>query len=74
MKLYLNAENVTPSDTHHVNYTKLWVGDAGNVKIVTSGGQTVTLVGFGNGTTIEGIEIVQVLATDTTASLIVGMW
>jgi len=73
--IYFNAEAVTPSDTHHVNYTKLWVGDAGNVKVMTGGGQIVTFVGLQNGgSTPEGLEIQIVYSTGTTADYIVGMW
>lgn len=68
-----NAEAVTPSDSTNVAGLALWVGGAGNISIITAGGQTVTLSGVQAGTLIP-LEFSRVRSTGTTATNIVRMW
>lgn len=50
----------------------LYVGGAGNVAIKTRGGQSVTLTAVPVGSRIDWVLIERVLATGTTATLLVG--
>lgn len=70
-----NAEAVTPSNTLELAAVSraLYVGGAGNVKVVTLGGDTVTLVGATAGEIIP-IRVKQVLSTGTTATSIVSLY
>lgn len=71
---YARAEAITPNDsTDLTNSTRaLWIGGAGNVKVDTVGGDTVTLVGALVGTIIP-IRAKRVYATGTTATNLVGL-
>lgn len=62
---------VAPSDTAQVNYDGLIVGTGGVVTVVDSQGVT-TAITCVSGQTIPG-KIVQVKATGTTASNLVGL-
>lgn len=67
---------ITPSDTvTFPNATRaIWVGGAGNIAIVAQGDTTpVTISGVAAGTMLQ-IAAAQVMATNTTATLLVGMW
>lgn len=67
-----NAVAITPSDSAFVNLVGLYVGGAGNVTVKCSaGGAAVTFTAPPVGTIIP-LQIVQVMATDTTATLLVG--
>lgn len=66
------AAAVTTSDTAPNVFTRLYVGGAGDVKVVTENGDTVTFKAVPVGTQLE-IRVKQVLATGTTATYIVGM-
>ena len=67
------AEAITPADsTLQHQYRAFYVGTAGDVKVITKGGDTVTFVGCVAGQ-IYDIEITQVLSTGTAASDIVGL-
>lgn len=68
-----NASAVTPSDSADASGLALWVGGAGNISIITAGGQTVTLSGVQAGTLIP-LEFSRVRSTGTTATNIVRMW
>ena len=67
------AAAVTPSDTTEIFSNALYVGGAGNVSVVTEGGDTVTFSGVQAGTTLV-IRATKVRATSTTATAIVRMW
>lgn len=65
---------VTPSDTAtiNINAAALYVGGTGNVAVVTTGGSTVTFSSVPAGTILP-VQVTQVLATGTTATLMVAM-
>jgi hypothetical protein len=68
-----NAAAVTPSDTANLPTAskRLWVGGAGNVKVLTVGGSTVTYTAVPAGTYLK-VRALQVFATGTTATNIVA--
>lgn len=78
------ASEVTPSDTNNIpsvssengrgnNGCTLYIGTAGDVKVLTSGGDEVTFVGLLGGQFIP-VNVVKVFATSTTASNILALW
>lgn len=69
------AFNITPNDNVDlVAYPRaIWVGGAGNLALVTTGGNTVTLQGIVAGTLLP-IRAKKVLSTGTTATLLVGLY
>lgn len=70
-----NAAAVTPNDSTDLetDARALWVGTSGNVKIDTTGGQTVTFVGVIGGSIVP-MRTRRVYATGTTASNILAIW
>lgn len=66
------AAAVTTSDTGPNVFTRLYIGGAGNVAVVTEAGNTVTFTAVPVGTQLD-IRVKQILATGTTATNIVGM-
>lgn len=66
------ASSVTTSDTGPNVFTRLYIGGAGDVAVVTENGETVTFKAVPVGTQLD-IRTKQVLATGTTATYIVGM-
>ena len=68
-----HAADVTPSDSAELAYVskRLWVGGAGNVTIVTAGGETVEYASVPAGTYLN-VRARQVNATGTTATNIVA--
>lgn len=69
---YPTAKAITPSDTAGNSYRAIYVGGAGNVAVVTAGGDTVTFTAPPVGSIIP-VETQKVLSTGTTATLLVGM-
>lgn len=72
---FINAVAVTPSDTVAlaVPSGSIWVGGAGNLKVVMVGSATaVTFTGVLAGTLLP-IKVAQVVATLTTATNIVSL-
>ena len=71
----IHAVAVTPSDADELATVSraLYIGGAGNVVVVTYGGDTVTLVGATAGQIIP-IRVKQVKATSTTATSIVSLY
>ena len=69
------AAAVTPNDSADLaNVSRaLYIGGSGDIKVTTSGGDTVTLVGVVAGSVIP-LRVARVFATDTTASDIVALW
>lgn len=75
------AAAVTPSNTVNIpaitggtnNGCVLYVGGAGNIKVLTIGGDEVTLVAVPAGSFIP-VNILRVFATGTTATSIVALW
>lgn len=69
---YASAKAITPSDTVQQTYRAIYVGGAGNVTVVTSGGDTATFTAPPVGTIIP-VETSLVKATGTTATLLIGL-
>ena len=75
------AAAVTPSDTVNIpaltggnnNGCVLYVGGAGNLKVLTVGGDEVTLTAVPVGTFVP-VQVLRVFATGTTATNIVALW
>jgi hypothetical protein len=67
------AAAVTPSDTTEIYASALFVGGAGNVAVVTEGGDTVVFSGVQAGSMLV-LRIRQVRSTSTTATNIVRLW
>jgi len=76
MREYRHAQVVTPHATSSLPaICRLWVGGAGNVNVITDGGETVLISGLQTGSmTPEGLGIARLLVADTTATLIVAVW
>ena len=51
----------------------LYVGGAGNVKVITAGGDKVTFLNVAEGFVLP-VNVIQVFATDTTATGIIALW
>jgi hypothetical protein len=73
---------VTPSDTVDIpsvtggtsnNGCVLYIGVAGNLKVDTAGGDTVTFVGVNAGSFFP-VQVLRVWATGTTATSIIALW
>ena len=72
-----NVALITPHDTNELSYATRGIsfGTAGDLKVVTLGGQTVTIPdGALAAGVIEALRVVQVYSTGTAASDIVGYW
>ncbi len=69
---YATAAAITPSDTVAQTYRAIYVGGAGNVSVVTAGGNTVTFTAPPVGTILP-VEVQFVRATLTTATLLIGL-
>jgi hypothetical protein len=69
---YSTAAAITPSDTAAQTYRAIYVGGAGNVAVQTTGGNTVTFTAPPVGTILP-IEVQKVMATNTTATLLIGL-
>jgi hypothetical protein len=69
------AAAVTPNDsTDLTNFARaLYVGGAGDVSLITTGGDTVTFAGVAAGTILP-VRTARVRDTDTTATSIVAIW
>lgn len=63
---------LTPSDTTTFTPSVLYIGGAGNVKVVTAAGNTRTFA-VTAGQTL-GCMVTKVFQTDTTATLLVRYW
>lgn len=63
---------VTASDSTIVNFRSLYVGTTGNVAVTMKNGQVVTFPGVPAGMILP-IVVTKVMATNTTASNIVGL-
>ena len=75
------AAAVTPSDTVNIpavtggtnNGCVLYIGGAGNVKVLTVGGDEVTFSSAQAGLVIP-VQVLKVFSTGTTATNIVALW
>jgi hypothetical protein len=84
-QLTLNADIFTATLQNYVVYAMspqsglgnpgcyLYIGGAGNVSVVTLGGDTITFAGVPAGTTLP-IQVVKLRSTGTTATLVNAMW
>jgi len=66
-----DAFAITPHDTNQQRAAALYTGSGGNIAVKTEDGTTVTFASAAAGTTLP-IKVLQVLATGTTASNILG--
>lgn len=73
---YPNAQVITKSDTTTYNppLRALYIGGTGNVSVDTAGGQPGVLFSALPVGAIIPVTAVKVNSTNTTATLIVGMW
>ncbi len=69
------AADVTPSDSTDLatSARSLWIGAAGDVRLTTVGGDTVTFVGCTGGSLLP-VRAARVHATGTTATNIIALW
>lgn len=69
-----DAIAITPSDSAELSHIvrQIYVGAAGDVKVVSAGGQTVIHVAVPAGSYISGLRIRKVFSTGTTASSMIG--
>ncbi len=66
------AAAVTASDSTVVNFRSLYIGATGNVAVTMKNGQVVTFVGVPTGMILP-VVVTKVMATNTTATSIVGL-
>lgn len=66
-----DAFAITPSDSTTQRASALYIGGAGNVAVKTEDGTTVTFTGAQAGSILP-VRVLQVLATSTTATAILG--
>lgn len=66
-----DAFAITPSDATTQRALAIWVGSAGNVAVKTEDGTTLTFAGAQAGSIIP-VRTSQILATNTTASSLIG--
>lgn len=69
---YSSAKAITPSDTAGNTYRAIYVGGAGNVAVTTEGGDVTTFTAPPVGSIIP-VSTQKVMATGTTATLLVGL-
>lgn len=69
------AEAVTPSDSTNLTNpaSALYIGGAGNVVVITTGGDTVTFNSLAAGSILP-LRVARVKSTNTTATNIVALW
>jgi hypothetical protein len=69
------AFNIAPGDGSDMAFETraIWVGGAGTMKVATRAGDIVTLQGITAGSLIP-LRVVRVYSTDTTATLLVGLY
>jgi hypothetical protein len=68
-----NIPNVASQDGLGNNGSVLYVGNTGNLKVMTVGGDEVTFVNIQGGSFIP-VQVLRVFATGTTASNIIALW
>ena len=71
---YQNAFAIAPDDA--IDLTKpciLWIGGAGALKVITIGGDTVTLAAVPAGTQLN-LRVTRVFNTGTAATAIIGLY
>lgn len=74
MTQYNGFAALTPSDSTEVNCKAIYVGGAGNVAVRSKGGTAVTFTAPPVGTILPiSLDGGQVMATNTTATLLIGL-
>ena len=69
-----NIDSITPADSELVNMSRaVYVGSAGNMKVITYGDETITFQGIPAGSLLP-IVVKQIYSTDTTASAILVLY
>lgn len=70
-----HLEAITPNDAADLTFATraIWVGTAGDVKVTTVGGETVTIPNVPSGTRLD-VRVARVWATGTDATDLVAMW
>ena len=69
-----DAAAVTPSDTNNLREPSVvFVGSAGNVRVLTSQGSDVTFTGVLGGSVLP-VQVIRVFATNTTATGLVRVF
>jgi hypothetical protein len=70
-----NAAAITPNDTTDLGTVcrGIYVGGAGDLAVITAGGDTVTLTAVAVGV-VYPLRVSRVLATGTTATNLVAVW
>lgn len=69
---YSTAKSITPSDTVPNNFKAIYVGGAGNVTLKDVGGNSALFTAPPVGSIIP-VETTFVMATGTTATLLIGL-
>ena len=67
-----HATAITPSDTTVVVHQAVYIGAAGSLAVVTTGGEEITFAGLNAGTILP-VSVRKVLNTGTTASSLIGL-
>lgn len=72
---YVNGAAVSPHDTNELTYVTraIYIGGAGNIVLVTVGGDTLTLIALPVGTVFP-VRAKIIKNTSTTATNIVALW
>jgi hypothetical protein len=72
---YAHAAAITKSDTDELAYVTrgIYVGGAGNINLVTVGGETVLFTAPPVGKVLR-VRAKQILSTSTTATALVALW
>lgn len=70
-----NAFTITPSDTNELDTitTGVYIGTAGDLKVVMAGGETVTFKSLAAGI-VHRMRVRQVFSTGTTCVNVIGMY
>lgn len=69
---YGTAKTITTSDSVLQTYRAIYVGGAGNLRVITEGGDDVLFTAPPVGSIIP-LRVTRVMATNTTATLLIGL-
>jgi hypothetical protein len=67
-----DAASITPSDTVRIVAGAVYVGVAGNVRVLTSANTDITFIGVTAGSILP-VKVVQVFSTSTTATNLIAL-
>ena len=72
--MFINAQVITPSDTANLGqYSQIYCGGDGNIRVTTEGGQTLTFAGVKVGDILP-VSVTKVFDTGTTADVVIALW